>query len=323
MKMAIAVVVLAASIIGTGSYAQDRAAEKVYRIGFLRAGPPPKMWVEAFQQGLRERGYLDGQNVTIEFAVTEGNLDQVPQLAEKLVGSNVDVIVASSSPAAVAASKATSSVPIVFVNVFDPLEIGLIASLAHPGANVTGVASTSSELAGKRLGYLRDLIPKLKRVAVLSHPATPSNAKQLEGAETAALALGLTIQPIPIRQQSDFDAAFDAARGADALLVLDIAFFTTHRARLAALAAQSRLPAIYGLREMTEAGGLMSYGVSFPDLYRRAAAHVDKILKGAKPAEIPVELPTKFELVVNMQAGKALDLTFPTTLLMLADEVIE
>jgi ABC-type uncharacterized transport system substrate-binding protein len=323
MKMAIAVVVLAASIIGTGSYAQDRAAEKVYRIGFLRAGPPPKMWVEAFQQGLRERGYLDGHKVTIEFAVTEGGLDQLPQLAEKLVGSNVDVIVASSSPAAVAASKATSSVPIVFVNVFDPLEIGLIASLAHPGANVTGVASTSSELAGKRLGYLRDLIPKLKRVAVLSHPATPSNAKQLEGAETAAPALGLTIQPIPIRQQSDFDAAFDAARGADALLVLDIAFFTTHRARLAALAAQSRLPAIYGLREMTEAGGLMSYGVSFPDLYRRAAAHVDKILKGAKPAEIPVELPTKFELVVNMQAGKALGLTFPTTLLMLADEVIE
>jgi putative ABC transport system substrate-binding protein len=323
MKMAIAVVMLAASIIGTGSYAQDRGAEKVYRIGFLRAGPPPKMWVEAFQQGLREHGYVDGQNVTIEFAVTEGNLDQLPQLAEKLVGSNVDVIVASSSPAAVAASKATSSVPIVFVNVFDPLEIGLIASLAHPGANVTGVASTSSELAGKRLGYLRDLIPKIRQVAVLSHPATPSNAKQLEGAETAALALGISIQPIPIRHQSDFDSAFDAARGADALLVLDIAFFTTHRARLAALAAQSRLPAIYGLREMTEAGGLMSYGVSFPDLYRRAAAHVDKILKGAKPAEIPAELPTKFELVINMRAGHALDLTFPTSLLMLADEVIE
>jgi putative ABC transport system substrate-binding protein len=323
MKMAIVAAVLTVSISAMGSYAQDRGAEKVHRIGFLRAGPPPKMWVEAFQQGLRDHGYVDGQNVIVEFAVTEGNLDQLPQLAEKLVRSDVDVILASSSPAAVAASKATTSVPIVFVNVFDPLGIGLIASLAHPGANVTGMAFTSAEQAGKRLNYLRDLIPKLERVAVLSHPATPSNAKQLEGAEVAARALGIALQPIPIRQQSDFDPAFDAARGADALLVLDIAFFTTHRARLTALAAQSRLPAIYGLREMVEAGGLMSYGVSVPDLYRRAAAHVDKIFKGAKPAEIPVELPTKFELVINLQAGQALGLTFPTTLLMLADEVIE
>jgi putative ABC transport system substrate-binding protein len=323
MKMAIVAAVLAVSISAMGSYAQDRGAEKVHRIGFLWAGPPPKMWVEAFQQGLREHGYVDGQNVIVEFAVTEGNLDQLPEPAEKLVRSDVDVILASSSPAAVAASKATTSVPIVFVNVFDPLGIGLIASLAHPGANVTGMAFTSAEQAGKRLNYLRDLIPKLDRVAVLSHPATPSNAKQLEGAEVAARALGIALQPIPIRQQSDFDPAFDAARGADALLVLDIAFFTTHRARLTALAAQSRLPAIYGLREMVEAGGLMSYGVSVPDLYRRAAAHVDKIFKGAKPAEIPVELPTKFELVINLQAGQALGLTFPTTLLMLADEVIE
>jgi putative tryptophan/tyrosine transport system substrate-binding protein len=183
MKMAILAAVLAVSINGMGSYAQDHEPKKVHRIGFLRAGPPPKTWVEAFQQGLREHGYVDGQNVIVEFAVTEGNLDQLPELAEKLVRSDVDVILASSSPAAVAASKATTSVPIVFVNVFDPLGIGLIASLAHPGANVTGMAFTSAEQAGKRLNYLRDLIPKLERVAVLSHPATPSNAKQLEGAE--------------------------------------------------------------------------------------------------------------------------------------------
>src|ERR1700730_16035467 len=180
MKMAIAAALLAVSINGMACYAQDRGAEKVHRIGFLRAGPPPKMWVEAFQQGLREHGYVDGQNVIVEFAVTEGSLDQLPQLAEKLVRSDVDVIVASSSPADVAASKATTSVPIVFVNVFDPLGIGLIASLAHPGANVTGMAFTSAEQAGKRLNYLRDLIPKLERVAVLSHPATPSNAKRLD-----------------------------------------------------------------------------------------------------------------------------------------------
>jgi putative ABC transport system substrate-binding protein len=323
MKMALVAAVLAVSINGVESYAQDHEPEKGHRIGLLRAGPPPKMWVEAFQQGLREHGYVDGQNVTIEFAVTEGSLDQLPQLAEKLVRSNVDVILASASPAAVAASKATSSLPIVFVNVFDPLEIGLIASLAHPGGNVTGMAFTSAEQAGKRLEFLRDLIPNLRQVAVLSHPATPSNAKQLEGAEIGARALGISLQPIPIGQQSDFDTAFDTARGADALLVLDIAFFTTHRARLAALAAQSRLPAIYGFREMVEAGGLMSYGVDIPDLYRRAATHVDKIFKGTKPAEIPVELPTKFELVINMRAGQALGLTFPRSLVMLADEVIE
>jgi putative ABC transport system substrate-binding protein len=309
--------------LGAVAHAQDHQADKVYRIGFLRAGPPPKMWVEAFQQGLRERGYVDGQNVVVEFRFTEGSLDQLPQLAEELVRSKVDVIVASSSPPAVAAKKATTSVPIVFVNVFDPLAIGLVPSLARPGGNITGLSSTSAELAGKRLELLRELVPGLRRVAVLSHPATPSNAKQLEGAEIAARALGIEIQPVPVRDPNDFDAAFEAARGTDGLLLLDLAFFTTHRVRLVELAAANRLPAMYGYREMVEAGGLMSYGIYFPDLYRRAATYVDKILKGTKPADLPVEEPTKFEFVIDVRAAKALGLTIPPLLLTIADQVIE
>jgi putative ABC transport system substrate-binding protein len=308
---------------GTLAHAQDHQADKVYRIGFLRAGPPPKLWVEALQQGLRERGYFDGQNVVVEFRFTDGSIDQLPQLAGELVGSKVDVILASSSPAAVAAKKATTSLPIVFVNVFDPIEIGLVPSWAHPGGNLTGLTAASPEIAGKRLELLREIVPKLKRVAVLSHPATPSNAKQLEGAELAAQALGMQLQPIPVREANDFDPAFEAARGADGLLPLEIAFFTTHRVRLAELAATSRLPAIYGYREMVEAGGLMSYGPYFPDMYRRAATYVDKILKGAKPADLPVEAPTKFEFLINNRAAAALGLTIPPMLLMLADQVIE
>jgi len=302
---------------------QPERAGKPYRIGFLRAGPPPKTWVEALQQGLQERGYIVGENVVIEFRCTDGSLDQLPQFAEELVRSKVDVIVASSSPAAVPAKKATTSVPIVFVNVFDPLAIGLVPSLARPEGTVTGLSSTSAELAGKRLGLLKELVPGLKRVGVLSHPATPSNAKQLEGAEFAARALGIQIQPVAVRDPNDFDSAFEAARGADGLLLLDIALFTTHRDRLVRLAATSRLPAIYGYREMVEAGGLMSYGVSFPDMYRRAATYVDKILKGVKPADLPVEEPTRFEFVINVRAAEALGLTIPRSLAVIADQMIE
>jgi putative ABC transport system substrate-binding protein len=304
-------------------HAQRSQAGSVYRIGFLRAGPPPKTWVEALQQGLREQGYIDGQNLVVEYRFTPGSLDQLPQLAEELVRLKVDVILASSSPAAVAAKKATTSVPIVFVNAYDPVELELVSSLAHPGGNVTGVAGTSADLAGKRLEVLKELVPKLRRVAVLSHPPTPSNPKQLEEAEIAARALAMQVQPVPVRDPADFEAAFKVVRGADGLLLLDFAFFTTHRSRLVALAASSRLPTIYGSREMVEAGGLMSYGVHYPDLNRRAATYVDKILKGAKPGDLPVEQPTKFELVINLKTAKALGLTIPPSLLARADQVIE
>lgn len=308
---------------GTAAHAQQHQAGKVYHIGFLRAGPPPKTWGEALQQGLRERGYVDGQNVVVEFRFTQGGLDQLPQLAEELVQLKVDVILASSSPAAVAAKKATTSVPIVFVNVFDPVQLGLVPSLGRPGGNITGLAATSPEIAGKRLELLRDLVPKLRRVAVLSHPPTPSSPKQLKGAEDAARSLGMEVRPVPVRGPEDFDSAFKAMRGVDGLLQLDSAVFTTHRARLVELAATNRLPAIYGYREMVEVGGLMSYGVQFADLYRRAATYVDKILKGTKPADLPVEQPTKFEFIINSRTASALGLTIPPSLLLRADQVIE
>jgi ABC-type uncharacterized transport system substrate-binding protein len=303
--------------------ARAQQAGKVPRIGFLRAGQPPTAWVEALRQGLRELGYVHGQNVVVEFRFTDGSLDQLPQLAEALVQSRVSVILASSSPSAVAAKKATTSVPIVFVNVYDPVELGLVASLGHPGGNITGLSYSAADLGGKRLERLRELVPKLRRVAVLSHPETPSTPKQLEEVEVAARALGIQLQPVPVRSPHDFESAFKAVSGADGLMPLDVAFFTTHRARLVELAVTSRLPVVYGNREMVEAGGLMSYGVDFADLYRRAATYVDKILKGAKPGDLPVEQPTKFELVINLKTAKALDLTLPPSLLARADQLIQ
>ena len=303
--------------------AQEQKAGKVYRIGFLRAGQPPKPWVEAFQQGLRERGYVDGQNVVLEFRFTDGSFDQLPRLAEELVRLKVDVILASAAPPALVAKKATTSVPIVFVNVFDPVELGLIPSLGRPGGNITGLANSSADLAGKRLELLRELVPKLRRVAVFWDSSNPTNPIQLKGAEVAARTLGLQLQPAPVQGPSDFDAAFKAARGANGLLLLDSPLFTTHRARLSGLAATSRLPAISALREFVEVGGLISYGVDFPDSFRRAATYVDKILKGAKPADLPVEQPTKYELVINLKTAKALRLTIPQLVLARADEVIQ
>jgi putative ABC transport system substrate-binding protein len=315
--------ILTLSLLAAPLATDAQPAGKVYRIGFLRAGQPPTAWVEALQHGLRERGYVEGQNVVIEFRVTDGSLDPLPQLAAELVRLKVDVIVASSSPSAVAAKNVTTSVPIVFVNVFDPVEIGLVPSLAHPGGNLTGIAATGPELVGKRLELLRALVPQLRRVAVLGHPATPSHLKQLQGAEDAVRTLGIQMQPIPVDGPEDSEAAFQAVRGADGLLPLESVFFTTHRARLVELAAASRLPAIYGVREMVDAGGLMAYGVHYPDLYRRAATYVDKILQGAKPADLPVERPMKFEFVINLKTTQALGITIPPTLLFLADEVIK
>ena len=234
---------------GAAADAQERQAGKVYRIGYLRAGPPPKAWVEAFEQGLRERGYVGGQNVVIEFRFTDGSLDQLPPLAEELVRLKVDVILASSGPPAVAAKKTTTSVPIVFVNVTDPVGFGLVSSLARPGGNVTGLAMSSADLTGKRLELLRELVPKLRRVAMISDPTTPANPIELKEAQVAAHTLGIQLQPLPVRGPNDFDPAFKAARGADGLLQLNSILFTTHRARLVGLAAESRLPAIYGYRE--------------------------------------------------------------------------
>ena len=246
-----------------------------------------------------------------------------PSWPEELVRLKVDVILASAGPAALAARKATTSVPVVFVGVVDPVGLGLVPSLGRPGGNLTGLATTSEDFAGKRLELLKVLVPRLKRVAVPWHPTNPSNRIQLKGAQAAARTLGVRLEPVSILGPNDFDSAGKAVRGADGLLFLESPLFTTYRARLAELAGKSRLPAIYGQREYVEAGGLMSYGTQFHDLYRRAALHVDKILKGAKPADLPVEQPTKFELVINLKTARALGLTIPPSLLARADQVIE
>src|SRR5262245_12729956 len=265
---------------GTPVEAQERRAGRVYRIGFLRAGQPPKEWVEAFQQGLRERGYIDGENVVVELRFTESSVDQLPQRADELVRSKVDVILASAGPAAVAAKNATTSVPIVFVSVIDPVGLRLVSSLARPDGNITGLAISSADLAGKRLELLRELVPKLTRVAVLFRPTNPIHLPQMKGAELAARSAGVQLQPLPVRAPDDFEALFKAARGASGVLLTEDSLFVTHRTRLAELAARARLPTIHGVREFAEAGGLMSYGADFADLYRHVGTFVDKVFRG-------------------------------------------
>jgi putative ABC transport system substrate-binding protein len=303
--------------------AQESRPAKIYRIGFLRAGHPPPSYLEGFQQGLREGGYVDGRNVVVELRATDGSVDQLPTLAEELLRSKVDVILASAGPAALVAKNATTSVPVVFVGVVDPVGLGLVPSLARPGGNLTGLATTSGDFAGKRLELLKAIVPKLRRVAVLWHPANPTNPIQLKGAQAAARTLGVNLQPVPLQGPDDFDSAVKAVRGADGILMLESPLFTTYRAQLAELASKARLPAIYGQKEYVEAGGLMSYGTHFFDLYRRAGSYVDRILKGAKPADLPVEQPARFEFVINLRTAKGQGLTIPPSLLLRADKVIE
>jgi putative ABC transport system substrate-binding protein len=259
--------------------------------------------------------------VVIEFRI--GPLDQLPQLADDLVRSKVDVIVASASSAGMAAKKATTSIPIVFTSLSHPVEIGLIKSLAHPGGNITDVTVNAGATVTKRLELLRALVPSLKQVAVLVHPAHPTDPVQRKEMEEAARALGLQLKPAAVRAPEDFEAAFKAVSGAGALLNIDTPLFTTYRTQFVELAARNRLPAIWSNGIIVEAGGLMSYGPNVADLFRRAATFVDKILKGAKPVDLPVEQPTKFELVINLKTAKALGLTIPPSLLQRADQVSE
>ena len=236
------------------AHAQQQPAGKVYRIGFLSQGQPPKAFLEALQQGLRERGYAEGRNLVWEFRFTDGSLDQLPQFAEDLVRLKVDVILARNSSSAMAAKRATTSIPIVFFAVYAPVEIGLVPNLGHPGGNITGVAINASDMAGKRLQLLKELVPTLKRVAILSHPPHPTNAVQLQGAEAAARTLGVHLKAVPMRGADDFAPALNALRGIEGVLPADNPLFVTHRARLVDAVAGSRLPAIYPARVYVEAG---------------------------------------------------------------------
>jgi putative ABC transport system substrate-binding protein len=327
IRPAIAVVLLLHSaFLGTVT---AQPSEKVPRVGYLLGGfhsdPQRQRFLEAFRQGLRELGYVEGQNIAIESRWAEGKDDRFPALAADLVRSKVDVIVAGSGAATQAAQQATRTIPIVMSTVADPLGSGLVASLARPGGNVTGMTAMSPDVAGKQFQLLTEVVPKLSRVALLTNPDNPSSARSVREAEAAARALGVRLQALEARNSQEIDSAFAAMtrERAGALLILPDVIFLNQRQQMAELARKRRLPAVYGVREYAEAGGLMAYGANYIDLVRRAATFVDKILKGAKPGELAVEQPTKFELVINLRTAKAIGLTIPPSLLQRADQIID
>jgi len=300
---------------------------KVARIGRLSplsvAAETPML--AALRQGLSEFGWIEGRNFTFELRLAEGNLNRLSQLADDLVRANVDVIVAGSSQGAWAARNATPTIPIVMVIVGDPIQGGLIASLARPGGNLTGVTALGQVLNVKRLELLKEILPGLKRVAVLINPASPYTEPFVGESEAGARALGMEVRVAEARDPGDLDKAFGSMINdrADALMVLPDPMFIANGRRILELTTKYRLPSAFGERESVQAGGLLFYGASLRDMYRRAATYVDKILKGAKPADLPVEQPTTFELAINLRAAKALGLDVPATLLSRADEVIE
>jgi putative ABC transport system substrate-binding protein len=310
-----------------GVRAQQQAG-KVPRIGYLRATSPydrPPL-LDAFRQGLRELGWVEGQNIVIDYRFAEGRLDRLPDLAAELVRLKVEIIVSLGTQGVTAAKNATETIPIVMIAVRDPVGIGLIASLARPGGNLTGLSGYAGlESIAKQLELLKETVPKMRSVAILSNPANAYHQLAIREVNVAARSLGVQLQFLEARDPNEFDGAFAAMakERVGALLVLSDVIFNSHGTRLADLAARSRLPAAYAVRESVEAGGLMSYGPSFLDFYRQAATFVDKILKGAKPADLPVEQPTKFELVINLKAAKALGLEVPPLLIAQADELIE
>ena len=317
-------VALALGLIATPLPTQAQEPAKVPRLGFLATGPSPR--VEAFWQALRQLGYVEGQNIAIERRFSENKIDRLPALAAELVRLKVDVIVAPDPPAASAARNATRTIPIVMRSSSDPVEAGLVASIARPGGNITGVYSIAEELVGKRLELLKAVVPRVSRVAVLWDPDFPASARWFREAEVAARSLGVQLQSLEVRcPNPDYESAFGVAtRGhAGALITLRNPPIVFHQRRIVNLATKSRLPAIYDDREFVESGGLMSYGANLADMYRRAATYVDKILKGAKPADLPVEQPTRFELVINLKTAKALGLTIPRSILVRADQVIQ
>ena len=317
---------LAVIVLGSVHLSEAQQPKKVPRIGYLSVTPAgPRPTREEFRQGLRDLGYIEGQNIAIEYRAAADRADRLPALAAELVGLKVDVIVAAASQAVHAAQQATKTIPIVMTSSSDPVGTGLVASLARPGGNITGLSLLSPELSGKRLELLKEIVTGVSRVAVLWNPDDPPAKLSLRETEFAAKALIVQLQILETRDPNDFESAFRAAaKGhAAALIILPAPMMNTHAKRIADFALKSRLPAISFAREFPDAGGLMSYGANLPDLYRRAAIYVDKILKGAKPADLPVEQPMKFELVINLKTAKQIGLTIPPNVLARADKVIK
>ena len=326
MKNIFSLIAVIVALVGYGAMADAQQPRKVALVGFL-SGPSLfsiKPRTEAFRQGLRELGYIEGQNIIVDWRSAEGVVERLPDLASELVRLKVDVIVAVSDPAVLAAKNVTKIIPIVMTNVTDPVGTGLVASLAHPGGNITGLPASPVGLGGKQLELLKETVSKISRVALLWNSSNRSNALNLDDARVAAGALRVALQPLEVRGPDDFEAAFSAIRRehASALMVLRNPLTTTYPARIADFATKNRLPGIGGT-EFVDHGGLMSYGANLPELYRRAAFFVDKILKGAKPGDLPVEQPMKFELIINLKTAKQIGLTIPQSVLYRADKVIK
>jgi len=303
----------------------QQQAGKVPRIGYLSPVVLSDLYSrEAFEQGLRGLGYVIGKNILIEYRYSEGKVERLPELAEELVRLKVDVFVTIGTPAAQAAKTATTTIPIVMGLTSDPVGAGLVASLARPGGNVTGLSTVSLDLSGKRLELLKETIPKVSRIAVLYDPNDPAKIVEFKETEVAARPLGVQLQSLEVRSLDEFEAAFKGAIRAKvgSVLVLPTGLSNSHRKRIAELAAKNRLPTMWATSQLMDAGGLMSYGPDYGDLYRRAATYVDKILKGRKPAELPVEQPTKFEFIINLKTAKQIGLTIPPNVLARADRVI-
>src|SRR5262245_14774800 len=326
MEKKVTILILCAMLFALCHPVEAQQPKKVPRIGYLTAASASAMVprANAFRQGLRELGYVEGKNIVIEYQYADGKLDRLPALAAKLVRLNVDIIVSGGPAATRPAREATSTIPIIMAQDGDPVGNGFVASLAQPGGNITGLSTVAPEMSGKRLELLKEIIPKLSRVAVFGNSSDPGNARVLKETELAAAAFGLKVQYLEVVSLADIETAFRlASKGrADAVLLLPNPILTPHRALVADLAVKSRLPVIYDT-QYVEAGGLMTYGVNLPDLDRRAATYVDKILKGAKPADLPVEQPTKFEFIINLKAAKQIGLTIPPNVLARADKVIK
>jgi putative ABC transport system substrate-binding protein len=298
--------------------------KKIFRVGFL-SPIGAQMTIKVFREGMRDLGYVEGKDILIEYRNAQGKYDRLSDLAAELVRLKVDVIVTSGgTPTALAAQRTTQTVPIVFVSVGDPVASGLVASLARPGGNLTGLTNFAPELSGKRLELFKEAFPNISRVAIIQNPANPAAPLLLKETQVVAQALGLQLQAIGVRTLKDLEKAFEVAttRGANALFVPPDPLISAHRQRIVELAAKSRLPAMYDNREIAESGGLMSYGPDRVAMFRRAAIYVDKILKGAKPADLPVEQPMKFEFVINLKTAKQIGLTIPPNVLARADKVI-
>jgi putative ABC transport system substrate-binding protein len=319
---------VAAGLLSLTRAAHAQATRKLPQIGYVgnSTAALEASLVDGFRQGLRERGYREGDNVIVHYRWADGKISELPPLIAQLLALKVDVLITAGTPAAVAAKKATTTVPIVMAAVGDAVASGLVQSLSHPGGNVTGLSTLYTQLEGKRIQILREFVPKMKRIALLTNPANPFTSIMLKSAQEASAAQNLSSQVYEVSTVADFDSVFAAIAKAkpDAMAVLaDRPFLVSNRQRIVQFAGKQRLPAMYPFSEFMQDGGLVFYGPNFPDMFRRSATYVDKIIKGAKPADLPLEQPTRFEFIINAKAARALRLTIPQSLLISADKVIE